>query len=129
MNRILCCGLVVGLAALLTLRATAERDKPKDTAAGNIGHMVYFSLKDNSADAKQKLVDACKKHLGDHEPNTVRPNIDRGDPHSGGGGIGSWWGVGHAEIGFQMSHAEAQGSRRREHESSLIRANPFISVD
>ena len=29
--------------------------------------MVYFSLKDNSADAKQKLVDACKKYLGDHD--------------------------------------------------------------
>ena len=28
--------------------------------------MVYFTLKDNSADAKKKLVDACKKHLTKH---------------------------------------------------------------
>ncbi len=29
-------------------------------------HDVYFTLKDNSADAKQKLVDACKKYLTKH---------------------------------------------------------------
>ncbi len=67
MNRFLCCGLVAGLAALLTLRASAERDKPKDNAVGNIGHMVYFSLKDNSPEARQKLVDACKKYLTEHD--------------------------------------------------------------
>jgi hypothetical protein len=32
-----------------------------------IGHMVYFTLKDNSAAAKQKMVDACKKYLSRHE--------------------------------------------------------------
>ena len=31
-----------------------------------IVHDVYFSLKDNSPEAKQKLVDACKKHLSKH---------------------------------------------------------------
>jgi hypothetical protein len=67
MNRFLCCGLVVGLAAFVTLRATEEREKVKDVSTGNICHMVYFTLKDNSADARQKLVDACKKYLGDHD--------------------------------------------------------------
>ncbi len=67
MNRILCCGLVVGLASFLTLRAAAERDKPKDNSVGNIGHMVYFSLKDNSVEARQKLVAACKKYLTEHD--------------------------------------------------------------
>ena len=32
-----------------------------------LSHDVYFSLKDNSADAKKKLVSACKKYLSGHE--------------------------------------------------------------
>src|SRR5688572_22318817 len=32
-----------------------------------IGHMVYFKLKDATADNKKKLVDACKKYLAEHE--------------------------------------------------------------
>lgn len=32
-----------------------------------IGHMVYFSLKENSDAGKKKLVDACKKHLTKHD--------------------------------------------------------------
>jgi hypothetical protein len=35
-----------------------------------LSHDVYFSLKDNSPDAKKKLVDACKKYLSKH-PGTV----------------------------------------------------------
>jgi hypothetical protein len=35
-----------------------------------IAHNVYFALKDNSAAAKRKLVDACKKYLAKH-PGTV----------------------------------------------------------
>jgi hypothetical protein len=33
-------------------------------------HNVYFSLKDNSPEARKKLVEACKKYLSDH-PGTV----------------------------------------------------------
>jgi hypothetical protein len=29
-------------------------------------HNVYFALKDNSADAKKRMVDACKKYLDNH---------------------------------------------------------------
>ena len=39
-----------------------------DKGKGNqLAHNVYFSLKDNSPDAKQKLVAACKKYLSKHE--------------------------------------------------------------
>src|SRR5262245_28821441 len=38
----------------------------KKAHAGKIGHMVYFTLKDNSAAARTKLVDACKKYLTKH---------------------------------------------------------------
>ena len=31
-----------------------------------LGHDVYFSLKDNSAEAKHKMVAACKKYLSKH---------------------------------------------------------------
>jgi len=36
-----------------------------------VAHDVYFSLKDNSPEAKAKLVAACKKYLTNH-PGTVR---------------------------------------------------------
>ncbi len=32
-----------------------------------LGHMVYFKLKDNSDEAKQKLVTACHKYLSGHD--------------------------------------------------------------
>ena len=35
-----------------------------------LAHMVYFELNDDSEEARQKLVDACKKYLSDH-PGTV----------------------------------------------------------
>jgi hypothetical protein len=43
-------------------RAQSEADKGEKMVA----HMVYFSLKDNSPDAKQKLVEACRKYLSKH---------------------------------------------------------------
>jgi hypothetical protein len=39
-------------------------------ATGQLAHMVYFTLKDNSDEAVQNLVAACKKYLTDH-PGTV----------------------------------------------------------
>jgi hypothetical protein len=35
-----------------------------------LAHMVYFELTDDSAAARQKLIDACKEYLSDH-PGTV----------------------------------------------------------
>jgi hypothetical protein len=47
-----------------TARATEASAEPL------LAHNVYFSLKDNSAEAKGKLVEACKKYLSKH-PGTV----------------------------------------------------------
>jgi stress responsive alpha/beta barrel protein len=44
--------------------AEAGGDKGKGML---LAHNVYFSLKDSSPDAKQKLVAACKKYLSKHE--------------------------------------------------------------
>jgi hypothetical protein len=38
----------------------AEKSPPK------LVHEVYFSLKDNSPQARQQLIAACKKYLADH---------------------------------------------------------------
>ncbi|HMO35721.1 MAG TPA: Dabb family protein [Gemmatales bacterium] len=37
------------------------------SGAPMIGHMVFFTLKETSPAARQKLVDACKKYLDKHE--------------------------------------------------------------
>ena len=52
------------LVALLASSTSAEDKKPSGPM---IGHMVYFKLKDNSAENRKKLVDACDKYLSDHE--------------------------------------------------------------
>jgi quinol monooxygenase YgiN len=43
------------------LSVTARADEPA------IGHMVFFELKDKSAESKKKLVDECYKYLKNHE--------------------------------------------------------------
>ncbi len=48
-----------------------------------LAHTVFFSLHDNSPAAIKKLVEACKKHLPDHEGvlyfavGTLNPDLDR----------------------------------------------------
>jgi quinol monooxygenase YgiN len=54
-------------ALLLAVPALNSQDKAKTVAGPMIGHMVYFKLKDATADNKKKLVDACKKYLADHD--------------------------------------------------------------
>ena len=51
--------------ALLQGADASLAQKKKETRM--LSHDVYFSLKDNSPAAKQKLVDACKKYLTGHE--------------------------------------------------------------
>jgi hypothetical protein len=59
---LLACVLLIGVSAV------QPRDKAEKKAANPlIGHMVYFKLKTASAENKQKLVDACKKYLSEHE--------------------------------------------------------------
>jgi len=56
--------LVLVLSMVLSMAQTSQAGK---TEGPMLAHMVYFSLKDNSAEATQKLVDACKKYLTKHE--------------------------------------------------------------
>lgn len=62
---------VVGIASLLIWNALArEASRPAEsTVAGppQIGHMVFFKLKDSTAANRLKLVAACDKYLGKHE--------------------------------------------------------------
>ena len=59
--------LSVAVAALVLSASMAARAEEKPTAAGPmIVHDVYFTLKDNSPEAKKKLVAACKKYLTEH---------------------------------------------------------------
>src|SRR5262245_2805175 len=52
---------IATVTAVLALTVTARAD---ETA---IGHMVFFELKDKSAESKKKLVDACYKYLKNHD--------------------------------------------------------------
>src|SRR5947209_2664694 len=54
---------VVGYALLQDVSASNVKEKESTL----LSHDVYFSLKDNSPEAKKKLVAACKKHLSGHE--------------------------------------------------------------
>jgi hypothetical protein len=60
-------GLAAGGYFALSTPPAGEAAEAKEPM---IAHMVYFSLKDNSPAAKQKLVEACKKYLDQH-PGTV----------------------------------------------------------
>ncbi|HJZ59610.1 MAG TPA: Dabb family protein [Gemmataceae bacterium] len=60
----------VAAAALAAPFAPADDAKTAKKVQKNgpvIGHMVYFKLKDASPAARQKLVEACKKYLSDHD--------------------------------------------------------------
>lgn len=56
--------VVISLAGILMMNLRSDAGK---SDGPSLAHMVYFSLKDNSPEATQKLVDACKKHLTKHE--------------------------------------------------------------
>jgi hypothetical protein len=53
--------LSAAAVVIVFLAGSVRADEPQ------IGHMVYFQLKDSSPVARQKLVDACKKYLKDHD--------------------------------------------------------------
>jgi hypothetical protein len=57
---------VVAVVAVTLVLKTHQATEAAGSKGPMIGHMVYFSLKDNSAQAKEKLVAACKKHLAKH---------------------------------------------------------------
>jgi len=62
MRATICC-LTAALAMLLARGIARAEEKM-------LAHDVYFSLKDNSPQTKEKLVAACTKYLSDH-PGTV----------------------------------------------------------
>ena len=60
-------GLVVALTALCILGYNAHlKTEAAMATEPMLAHNVFFTLKDNSPAAKQKLVDACKKYLSNH---------------------------------------------------------------
>lgn len=61
--------LAVAAAILMVNCALIQAQEPSKGGA-KLSHDVYFSLKDNSVQGKQKLIAACKKYLTDH-PGTV----------------------------------------------------------
>ncbi|MGH7169704.1 MAG: Dabb family protein [Gemmataceae bacterium] len=75
--------IVYGILLTLALAAVASRMARRYANARNfqeearknaeeqkkttmLAHNVYFALKDNSAETRKKLVDACKKYLSNH---------------------------------------------------------------
>ncbi len=62
------CAALVGACILISL--ARQSSEAAQVAQRMLSHDVYFSLKDTSADAKKKLVAACKKYLSKH-PGTV----------------------------------------------------------
>lgn len=53
--------------ALAALAVLAPGPARPETPARALAHDVYFSLRDASPEARQRLVDACRKHLTGHE--------------------------------------------------------------
>ena len=67
MRKQLVCGVVLALTiAAFAAWSGRERTEAKEEKGPMLAHNVYFALKDNSAECKKKLVDACKKHLTEH---------------------------------------------------------------
>ncbi|HEY5315679.1 MAG TPA: Dabb family protein, partial [Pirellulales bacterium] len=61
------CLLAVSLVGWTWLAANAKADQGADKM---LVHDVYFTLNDNSPEAREKLVAACEKYLTNH-PGTV----------------------------------------------------------
>jgi hypothetical protein len=62
--------LACGAAALHHGASSLPPTRARDEAPHMLAHNVYFTLKDGSPEAKQRLVAACRKHLSQH-PGTV----------------------------------------------------------
>jgi hypothetical protein len=66
MRKLLIGGVLLGVILVLGLAWNQRTTEAADAKEPMIAHMVYFSLKDNSPAAKEKLVAACKKYLSKH---------------------------------------------------------------
>ena len=65
MKRLVAALILLALGLALFVSAPAAEEK-KAGSGPMIVHDVYFTLNDSSADAKKKLVAACKKYLTKH---------------------------------------------------------------
>lgn len=65
MNKLVACVACLGLLGGAYLAVRGEEKKDMD--GPQIAHMVYFTLKENTPEAKKKLVAACKKYLSGHD--------------------------------------------------------------
>jgi hypothetical protein len=63
-------GLVVVVLGVGFLFSPGYSAEEKKAGGPQIGHMVYFQLKESTPENKKKLVEACKKYLSGH-PGTV----------------------------------------------------------
>lgn len=59
--------LTTALAVGLTAPAVEAEPKAARKAGPQIGHMVFFTLKDATPENRKKLVAACEKYLRDHD--------------------------------------------------------------
>ena len=59
--------LTVLLAAGLLFGAVLSTSIAADEPGSQMAHMVFFTLKDSTPAAKQKLVAACRKYLSGHD--------------------------------------------------------------
>jgi hypothetical protein len=61
--------VAVALLALNAYRAPAEKEEQKEKAKEKkmLVHNVFFTLKERTPENRQKLVEACKKHLTKHD--------------------------------------------------------------
>ena len=89
MKKAAACILTLGLLASLASYCFVLGEKPAvaaektPSAEKQLGHMVFFTLKERTPEAQQKLVALCEKYLGEH-PGTVyfsvgamAPEMDR----------------------------------------------------
>jgi len=67
MRKQLVCGIVLTAAiAAFAVVGGRERTAAEEDKGPMLAHNVYFALKDNSAETRKTLVDACKKYLRNH---------------------------------------------------------------
>ena len=59
--------LAVAAALLLSLNAYRAADKEEKKDKKMLVHNVFFTLKERTREARQKLVEACKKYLSKHD--------------------------------------------------------------
>jgi hypothetical protein len=76
-QRLVLCGAIVavviavaGLVARYSQENTVMAADQKKASEAQLAHMVFFTLKDRTDANRQRLVDSCRKYLGDH-PGTV----------------------------------------------------------